>query len=121
MMVLDDSQREILQDELNAIEDDTLAVYNAIGAENALITLAEECSELSQAALKYVRCMHGQTPKSKEQCLASIVEETADVALMLDLIMGCFFDGKDQNTHFETYAYKFERMKVRFGIGKDRV
>lgn len=56
-----------------------LAVANELGMENVLCILAEECSELSQAALKYRRAELNMTPKSKEEAFDNLVEEIADV------------------------------------------
>lgn len=46
-----------------------------------LAQLAEEASELAQAALKLRRALDGKTPtpKSVEECLKNIQEEMADV------------------------------------------
>lgn len=44
-----------------------------------LIQLAEEASELSQAALKLVRARHGDTPVTPLQASAHLLEEMADV------------------------------------------
>lgn len=46
--------------------------------------LAEECSELAQAALKKARKLRGEnyTPKSMEEIDASVEEEWADVQLV---------------------------------------
>jgi hypothetical protein len=44
-----------------------------------LIQLAEEASELSQAALKLVRARHGDTPVTPLQAGAHLLEEMADV------------------------------------------
>ena len=47
--------------------------------------LAEECSELSQAALKLVRSVNGETPVHPIEARAKYLEEMADVMVMLDL------------------------------------
>lgn len=44
-----------------------------------LIQLAEECSELSQAALKLVRAMDGDTPVPVCEATGHLLEEMADV------------------------------------------
>lgn len=56
-----------------------LVVANKLGLENILCILAEECSELSQAALKYRRAELDMTPKSKEEAFNNLIEEIADV------------------------------------------
>lgn len=53
-----------------------------------LCQLAEEASELAQAALKLKRAMEGTnpTPKSVEECVANVDEEISDVSLLVDLL-----------------------------------
>ena len=46
-----------------------------------LIQLAEEAAELSQAAIKYVRVLRGETPVTKEDALKNLTEEIADVSV----------------------------------------
>ena len=48
-----------------------------------LIQLAEECAELSQAALKLVRALDGDTPVSEIECRKNVIEEMADVNLCM--------------------------------------
>lgn len=50
-----------------------------------LCQLAEEASELAQAALKLKRAMEGTnpTPKSVEECVENMDEEIADVSLLV--------------------------------------
>lgn len=50
-----------------------------------LCQLAEEASELAQAALKLKRAMEGTnpTPMSVEECVENMDEEIADVSLLL--------------------------------------
>lgn len=53
-----------------------------------LAGLAEECSELSQAALKYRRALTGinPTPMDAETCYDKLMEEIADVMLYLETL-----------------------------------
>ena len=48
-----------------------------------LIQLAEESSELSQAALKTIMAMDGDTPVSESEALAHLIEEMADVSVCM--------------------------------------
>ena len=59
-----------------------------------LAQLAEEASELSQAALKLRRAMDGTnpTPKSVEECRESLCEEYADVFVCMNALMENDFD-----------------------------
>ena len=54
--------------------------------ETKLIQLAEEASELSQACLKLVRVMHGDTPVPEMDAKMHLLEEIADVALCSNII-----------------------------------
>lgn len=53
-----------------------------------LAGLAEECSELAQAALKLRRVLDGTnpTPKPREEAEADLLEEIADVTLYISTI-----------------------------------
>jgi NTP pyrophosphatase (non-canonical NTP hydrolase) len=57
-----------------------------LAVEEKLAGLAEECSELAQAALKLRRVFDGRnpTPVNEEDALEKLHEETADVMLYLD-------------------------------------
>lgn len=57
----------------------------SLGEEELLCQLAEEASELSQAALKLRRAINGRnpTPKTIVECRHDLVEEVADVGLVL--------------------------------------
>lgn len=63
-------------------------IYEELGEEELLCQLAEECAELTQAALKLRRVMNGKnpTPKKPEDALASMIEEIADVRLCIDMM-----------------------------------
>lgn len=51
--------------------------------ETLLIQLAEESSELSQAALKYVRVLRSETPVSEQDARTHLIEEIADVSVCM--------------------------------------
>jgi NTP pyrophosphatase (non-canonical NTP hydrolase) len=57
-----------------------------IGDAAMLEMLAEECAELTQAALKFARYNRGEnpTPQTYIQCLDAFTEEIADVQLIID-------------------------------------
>ena len=61
-----------------------------IGVPAMFELLAEECTELAHASLKYARALRGEnpTPKTTQQCQADISEEVADVMLVLEQITG---------------------------------
>lgn len=47
--------------------------------EDRLVQLAEEASELSQASCKLIRALRGQTPVTRAEAKAHLLEEIADV------------------------------------------
>lgn len=51
--------------------------------ETRLIQIAEESAELSQAALKMIRAMHGDTPVTQDEAAAHLIEEIADVSVCM--------------------------------------
>lgn len=57
-------------------------------ARDVLEALAEECCELSQAALKTIRAAEGNnpTPISYDACMDKLAEETNDVLMVLTLL-----------------------------------
>jgi hypothetical protein len=72
-------------------------IIEAIGEASALEQLAEECAELAQASLKLARKIRSEnpTPKSKDQCVADILEEIADVQEAIHVMEGSsWYDGK---------------------------
>lgn len=58
-------------------------IIDEIGKAAALEQLAEECTELAQAALKYSRKLRGNnpTPKTIEELEADLTEEFTDVTV----------------------------------------
>ena len=72
-----------------------------------LAQLAEEASELAQAALKLRRALDGTnpTPKSVEECEANLIEEWADVDLSLRCELG--------TDYFYEYRTKVEQMELK--------
>lgn len=88
-----------------------LDIYEHVGEKDVLLGLAEECSELSAAALKLVRAIEGKTPKSKNTCIIEFVEEFADVECMLMAIMNA--EWFDPNKSYDIYDAKIERWRKR--------
>lgn len=93
--------------------EETSRLHIAMGTDGLLITLAEECAELSQACCKLWRSYNGQTPVDIDKCMAALIEETADVALMIDMVADCLFTGEQLFKHWEVYSQKYDRMKQR--------
>lgn len=63
-------------------------IANVVDMDHALMQLAEEASELSQAALKLIRARHDDnpTPVTAEEAWDRLIEEHADVCLSLDVV-----------------------------------
>lgn len=74
-------------------------IQKELPVEELLCQLAEECNELSKAALKLRRVIDGKnpTPVTFEQALDNVREEIADVMLCLQML------GMDPNH----WTYKF--------------
>ena len=52
-----------------------------------MLQLSEECGELIQALLKYIRATKGLTPISERECKENILEEVSDVLLNIDQLL----------------------------------
>ena len=63
-------------------------IRETLPEDELLCQLAEEASELAQAALKLRRAITkiNPTPKSEEECRDDLAEELADVSLCLDAL-----------------------------------
>lgn len=74
--------------------------------------LAEECSELAQAALKLIRVWNKETPIAEETVLASYLEELADVWVMLSTALQ-ELDDSEMQTCANIADYKRDRLHTR--------
>lgn len=94
-------------------------IIDCMPLEELLCQLAEEASELAQAALKLRRCYDGTnpTPVPKEEALKALFEEIADVWLVLQTL------DLDQEAHVKSYkrimAGKVDRWADRLEWGAD--
>lgn len=86
-------------------------IYEHDGDKDTLLGLAEECSELSAAALKLVRAIEGKTPKPKDVCAQNFLEEFADVECMMVTIANAPWFSEDVVD--EIYDTKIERWRKR--------
>ena len=88
-------------------------IIDTIGLPAVLEQLAEECSELAQASLKYARLLRGDnpTPKTRQECLEALTEEMADVELCNSLLMGS--DYVDFDAVMELIEVKDKRWHER--------
>ena len=88
-------------------------IIDTIGLPAVLEQLAEECSELAQASLKYARLLRGDnpTPKTEQECLEALTEEIADVDLCISELM---VEGLvDSNKVIDIIDQKGNRWKER--------
>ena len=83
------------------------------GAEYVLRQLAEECAEVSHAALKLIRARRHETPVREETAREGLVEELADVENMLDGVFFCLLDSQERAKFAEIREIKELRMVDR--------
>lgn len=84
-----------------------------IGVPAVLEQLAEESSELTQAALKYARDIRGEnkTHKDRTEIVKNFHEEICDIMICLDDLVGAGIVNMDE---VELWSlYKTNRMKKR--------
>ena len=92
-------------------------IVERIGEPAFLEQLAEECSELAQAALKTARKYRGEnpTPKTIDECYDALQEEIADVMLCVDE----WFDYRETDFYMGVAAIrreKYERWERRLKV-----
>lgn len=80
------------------------------GEDYLLRQLAEECAELAQAALKVIRTRHGETPVTPEEAREDLLEEIADVMVMMDMALE---NDDEVDAVNEIMDAKIERMLYR--------
>ena len=86
-------------------------IKGRLGEAEVLAQLAEECTELAQAALKLRRALTGinPTPVTVEEARKNLVEETADVYN----VMGLLLDAADNAEIYSIIRRKKERWLKR--------
>ena len=83
------------------------------GKEYILRQLAEECSELSQAALKYIRAVRKETPMRIDEAIEHLTEEIADVRLMIDAVSATVLSERNVDDVQAIKEQKLDRWKKR--------
>ena len=83
------------------------------GQEYILRQTAEESAELCQAALKVVRVMRDETPVKWQDAQNHLLEEIADVELMLDILKEHVLTFEARHRISEICAEKERRMHAR--------
>ena len=99
------------------------AIAGKYGKEYMLRQMAEECSELAQAALKYIRAARKETPMRIDEAIEHLTEEIADVRLMIDAVSATVLSERDVDDVQAIKEQKLERWKTRLidgDMGEDR-
>ena len=82
------------------------------GDEYILRQIAEECTELAQASLKMIRATRGETPMPVIEAYRAMLEEVADVRLML-CVLDKMLDAASRTIIYEQMLVKDKRMAER--------
>ena len=88
-------------------------VAGKYGKEYMLRQMAEECCELSQAALKYIRAVRNETPMRIDEAIEHLTEEIADVRLMIDAVSATVLSERDVDDVQAIKEQKLDRWKTR--------
>lgn len=91
-------------------------VVEQYGEEYILRQLAEESAELTQAALKMVRVMREETPVRWQDAQDHLLEEIADVEVMIDFLTVNVLNLESRLTIERIYAEKQKHMRERLSI-----
>lgn len=83
------------------------------GEEYLFRQLAEESAEMTQAALKLVRVINEETPVRWSDAQRRLMEEIADVEVMLHIIKVAAINDEGNEQITRIYRAKVERMKER--------
>ena len=92
-------------------EDYKKKILEKLEPREVLEQLAEESAELSQAALKFIRAQgmsNNPTALTLQASFDALVEETADVIMMIDITIGL-----DRFVELNETYYKWERWARR--------
>lgn len=85
-------------------------MFKIVGEQYMLRQLAEECCELGQAALKAVRAMNEETPMSLSDAREHLVEEIADVMVMVTILKAGFLSVVENYDIEQEMDRKFDRF-----------
>jgi len=85
----------------------TAELIAAMGEASILEKLAEECGELTAAALKLNGGRRGESPMTERHAKANLIEETADVLVMIRLLRWML--NKDELAQLNLIASQKER------------
>ena len=88
-------------------------VVKMYGEEYMLRQLAEECTELAHAALKFIRAKRKETPMRVDEARERLVEEIADVHVMAGAVFDHILFKYEQECVDEICESKKSRMFAR--------
>lgn len=88
------------------------------GREYMLRQLSEECGELVQASLKLIRVWNKETPVTEEKAREKLVEEMADVLLMLRYVRDEVLTSAESRKITDIMNDKAVRMYRRMILGE---
>lgn len=86
------------------------AIADKYGKEYVFRQLAEECNELSIAALKKIRAERKETRVTPEKAHADFLEELGDVEIMIGFVRGLYMDSADEKACRACKDMKVGRM-----------
>ena len=93
-------------------------IVEQYGEEYVVRQLAEEASELCQASLKLVRSMRHETPIRQVDAQARLLEEIADVEVMLRVLKRAVLNDEANERISSIFGKKFDRMVDRMIEGE---
>lgn len=88
------------------------------GQEYILRQLAEECAELTQAALKVIRASRKETPMREDEAMERFMEELADVNVMMNAAYRTVLSADQRWAIAEIETQKTMRTQKRMLDGK---
>ena len=93
-------------------------IVKKYGEDYMLRQLAEECTELAQAALKLIRARRKETPMREDEAKEHLIEEVADVTVMLKGLYDTMFDAPMMDAVNDFHIEKVNRMYTRMLDGE---
>ena len=93
-------------------------IVEQYGKEYIFRQLAEEAAELCQASLKMVRAMRNETPVREDEASVHVLEEIADVEVMVNVLKSAVLNARGLEFITDTYQKKRARMIDRMLEGE---
>lgn len=87
-----------------------------LGYEGQSSQLVEECAELIQAVSKYRRALKGSDGDLKDVTLSNLIEEIADVEVMLEQVKYLLHIPEEELEAMKTYKINRTRDRIQHGI-----